>query len=217
MLGLMAAGRCPLLPAERGFRTPQPRQVPFFTPIPGKQRLQPCFADPLSRKPNPPQRGRDPERLHHPRHLHPEQGCHGRAMRGSGEQGAAGTAYLIGAGVLYQRWAAATAPYHLPQNTGRRSHTEGRGTLPTQPQASNLPQGQAAGQALTWMLGGEWELVSFWEQFRGFCAKTEKVLFFFDGDKEEKKSEHAKTNSEDRKSLKYSSETAREVWHVRSG
>lgn len=100
-------------------------------------------------------------------------------MRGSGEQDAAGTAYLLGAGVLYQRWAAATAPYHLPQNTGRRSHTEGRGALPTQPQASNLPQGQAAGQALTWTLGGEWGLVSFWEQFRGFCAKTEKGFFFF--------------------------------------
>jgi len=52
---------------------------------------------------------------------------------GGEEKDTAGAAYLLGAGVLYQRWAAATAPHHLPQNTGRRRHPDGGGALHNPP------------------------------------------------------------------------------------
>lgn len=48
--------------------------------------------------------------------------------------------YLLGARVFYQRWAAATAPHHLPQNTGRRCHLSDRRAHPTSrpPQLKSL-------------------------------------------------------------------------------
>lgn len=95
---------------------------------------------PRSRKPNPTSKREENEILkisHRPGCLHPAPSgslpgtavCRGPAV-GKGGRTRQARHYLLGARVLYQRWAAAAAPHHLPQNTGRWRHPNSGGAQP---------------------------------------------------------------------------------------